>query len=53
MTEYSGIAFVFFFLAEYTNILVISTLFFIFFFGVSMALPIVFIMIWVRASLAR
>lgn len=53
MTEFSGIGFVYFFLAEYTNILTISTLFFIFFFGISMAIPMVFFMIWVRASLAR
>jgi NADH:ubiquinone oxidoreductase subunit H len=50
MTEFSGIGFVYFFLAEYTNILTISTLFFIFFFGVSMAIPMVFFMIWIRAS---
>ncbi len=53
MTEFSGIGFVYFFLAEYTNILTISTLFFIFFFGVSMAIPMVFFMIWIRASQAR
>lgn len=53
MTEFSGIGFVYFFLAEYTNILTISTLFFIFFFGISMAIPMVFFMIWIRASLAR
>lgn len=53
MTEYSAIGFVYFFLAEYTNILTISTLFFIFFFGVSIAIPMIFFMIWIRASLAR
>lgn len=53
MTEFSGIGFVFFFLAEYTNILTISTLFFILFFGKSMAIPMIFFMIWIRASLAR
>lgn len=53
MTEFSAIGFVYFFLAEYTNILTISTLFFIFFFGISIAIPMVFFMIWIRASLAR
>ena len=53
MTEFSAIGFVFFFLAEYTNILTISTIFFIFFFGTSMAIPMVLFMIWIRASLAR
>ena len=53
MTEYSGIGFTMFFLAEYTNILTISTLFFILFFGLSMSLPMIFFMLWLRASLAR
>lgn len=53
MTEFSAIGFVYFFLAEYTNILTISTIFFIFFFGISMAIPMVFFMVWIRASLAR
>jgi NADH-quinone oxidoreductase subunit H len=53
MTEFSAIGFVYFFLAEYTNILTISTIFFIFFFGTSMAIPMVLFMIWIRASLAR
>lgn len=52
-TEHSAIGFVFFFLGEYTNILTISTLFFILFFGKSMAIPMIFFMIWVRASLPR
>ena len=53
MTEYSAVAFAFFFLAEYTNILAISTLFFILFFGISIASPMVFFFVWLRASLAR
>ena len=53
MTEHSAIGFTFFFLGEYTNILTISTLFFILFFGISMAIPLIFFMIWVRASQAR
>ncbi len=53
MTEHSAIGFTFFFLGEYTNIQTISTLFFILFFGISMAIPMIFFMIWVRASQAR
>jgi NADH:ubiquinone oxidoreductase subunit H len=53
MTEHSAIGFTFFFLGEYTNILTICTLFFILFFGISMAIPMIFFMIWIRASLAR
>jgi len=49
-TEHSSIAFAFFFLAEYCNIIVICTLFGILFFGVSQGLPIIFIMLWLRAS---
>lgn len=52
-TEHSGIGFVFFFLAEYTSIITISTLFFILFFSVSMSLPMVLIILWVRAALPR
>jgi NADH-quinone oxidoreductase subunit H len=36
-TEHSAIGFVYFFLAEYTAILTISTLFFVLFFGISSA----------------
>ncbi len=53
MTEHSAVSFAYFFLGEYTNILTICTLFFILFFGISMAVPMIFFMIWVRASLAR
>lgn len=52
-TEHSAIGFVYFFQGEYTNILTICTLFFILFFGVSMAIPMIFFMIWIRASQAR
>lgn len=52
-TEHSGIGFVFFFLAEYTSIITISTLFFILFFSVSMSLPMVLLILWVRAVLPR
>ncbi len=53
MTEHSAVSFAYFFQAEYTNILTISTLFFILFFGSSTALPMIFFMLWLRASLAR
>ncbi len=52
-TEHSGIGFVFFFLAEYTSIITISTLFFILFFNVSMSLPLIIVILWVRAVLPR
>lgn len=52
-TEHSAVSFAYFFLGEYTNILVISTLFFILFFGVSASVPMIFFMLWIRASLAR
>ena len=52
-TEHSAISFAYFFLGEYTNILTISTLFFILFFGSSSALFLIFFIIWIRACLAR
>ena len=52
-TEHSGIGFVFYFLAEYTSIITISTLFFLFFFGISMSLPFILLILWVRAALPR
>jgi NADH-quinone oxidoreductase subunit H len=52
-TEHSAVGFAFFFLGEYTNILTLSTFYFIFFFGIEMALPIIFFILWIRASLAR
>lgn len=52
-TEHSGIGFVFFFLAEYTSILTISTLFFILFFNKSFSLPLIIFILWVRAALPR
>ena len=52
-TEHSAISFAYFFLGEYTSILVICTLFHILFFGISMALPMIFFMLWIRATLAR
>lgn len=52
-TEHSAIGFVYFFQGEYTNILTICTLFFVLFFGKSIAIPMIFFMIWIRASQAR
>ena len=52
-TEHSALSFALFFLGEYTNILVICTLFYILFFGVYAALPLIYFFIWLRASLAR
>ena len=42
MTEHSSISFAYFFLGEYTSMLVISTLTFILFCGTSMAVPMIF-----------
>lgn len=54
-TEHSAVTFALFFMAEFTNILAIATLFTIIFFGVSLAwhLLLVFVVLWLRASLAR
>jgi NADH-quinone oxidoreductase subunit H len=54
-TEHSAVTFALFFLAEFTNILAIATLFSLLFFGVSLAwhLPLVLVILWLRASLAR
>lgn len=52
-TEHSAICFVFFFLGEYTSIITISTLFFILFFGLSISLPLIIFILWIRAVLPR
>jgi NADH-quinone oxidoreductase subunit H len=52
-TEHSAVTFAYFFLGEFTNILAMSTLYFVLFLGSSMALPLVLIIMWIRASLAR
>lgn len=54
MTEHSSVAFAYFFLAEYTNIITISTIFLILFFGtIIWIFPLLFFFIWLRASLPR
>ncbi len=53
MTEHGAVSFAYFFLGEYTNMLTISTYFSIFFFGIFFNLPLIFIMLWLRASLPR
>jgi NADH:ubiquinone oxidoreductase subunit H len=60
MTEHSAVGFVYFFLGEYTNIITISTLMVIFFFGgVNIFLNsllvvfVLFLVIWVRSTLPR
>ena len=53
MTEHGAVSFAYFFLAEYANMITISTLFSILFFGMFFNLPLLFIMIWLRASLPR
>lgn len=52
-TEHSAIGFTFFFLAEYTNIIVISTVFSILFLGITCSQPQLFFILWIRACLAR
>lgn len=54
-TEHSAVTFALFFMAEFTNILAIATLFFVLFFGVSLAwhLPLLLFILWLRAGLAR
>ncbi len=54
-TEHSAITFVFFFLAEYTSILTMSTLFSILFLGLNFlgTFILLFIVLWVRALLPR
>ena len=68
-TEYSGMKFAFFFLAEYANIMVVSTVGITLFFGGWMGIPgiplpgfvwfvlklatMIFVFIWLRATLPR
>ena len=53
MTEHGAVAFAFFFLGEYANMLTISAYFSIFFFGIYQPAILLFIMQWVRASVPR
>ncbi len=53
MTEHGAVAFAFFFLGEYANMLTISAYFSIFFFGIYQPAILLFIMLWVRASVPR
>lgn len=53
MTEHSAIAFAYFFLGEYTNMLFLSVLFSLKFLGLLSPLPLLFIFFWVRASMPR
>lgn len=52
-TEYSGIPFVFFFLGEYANMLFMSHLFCVLFFGISFSVPFLMFFFWLRGALPR
>ena len=52
-TEHSAISFAYFFLGEYANILTMSTLLGILFFGSPKFMIALILMIWLRASLSR
>ena len=53
MTEHGAVAFAFFFLGEYANMLTISAFFSIFFFGIFQPILLLFTMLWVRACVPR
>jgi len=53
MTEYSGVAFAFFFLAEYSMMLFMGIFITILLFGFVNPLPFIFLLYWLRASLPR
>lgn len=52
-TEHAAISFAFFFLGEYATIITLSSLFMIYFFGIFINFPLLFLIIWLRASLPR
>lgn len=53
MTEYSGVAFAFFFLAEYSMMLFKGIFITVLLFGIVNPLPFIFLLYWLRASLPR
>jgi NADH-quinone oxidoreductase subunit H len=52
-TEYSGVAFAFFFLAEYSMMLFKGIFITVLLFGLINPLPFIFLLYWLRASLPR
>lgn len=53
MTEYSGVKFAFFFLAEYSMMLFKGVFITVLLFGCANPLPFLFLLYWIRASLPR
>lgn len=53
MTEYSGVAFAFFFLAEYSMMIFMGIFITVLLFGTVNPLPFIFLLYWLRASLPR
>ena len=53
MTEYSGVAFAFFFLAEYSKMLFKGIFITVLLLGIVNPLPFLFLLFWLRASLPR
>ena len=52
-TEYSGVMFAFFFLAEYSMMLFMGVFITVLLFGLISPLPFLFFLFWIRASLPR
>jgi NADH-quinone oxidoreductase subunit H len=52
-TEYSGVAFAFFFLAEYSKMLFMGIFLTVLLFGFANPLPFLFFLFWIRASFPR
>ena len=53
MTEYSGVAFAYFFLAEYGKMVFMGVFITVLLFGFVSPLPFLFFLFWLRASLPR
>jgi NADH:ubiquinone oxidoreductase subunit H len=53
LTEYSGVSFAFFFLAEYSACIFAATLFHCLFIGISLSLPFLYLLFLLRASFPR